>query len=82
MLISSETQTVRLPEDTTALCRECNYPLRGLSENRCPECGHPFDPSDPWTMNTGRPMPKFAWRLVLPVGPLIRATWYLAFAMV
>jgi hypothetical protein len=25
----------------------CGYDLRGLSENRCPECGQAFDPGDP-----------------------------------
>lgn len=25
-------------------CEECGYNLRGLVENRCPECGNPFDP--------------------------------------
>ena len=27
-------------------CLECGYILEGLPENRCPECGRPFDPSD------------------------------------
>lgn len=30
-------------------CRSCKYDLRNLSENRCPECGSPFDPNDPKT---------------------------------
>ena len=33
-------------------CLGCDYLLYGLSENRCPECGRPFDPSDPHTFNT------------------------------
>lgn len=33
-----------LPDD--ARCRKCGYLLRGLTENRCPECGRPFDPTD------------------------------------
>jgi hypothetical protein len=28
-------------------CLDCDYPLRGLPEPRCPECGRPFDPADP-----------------------------------
>ncbi len=32
-------------------CRECGYLLRGLTEPRCPECGRPFDPEDPSTMD-------------------------------
>jgi ubiquinone/menaquinone biosynthesis C-methylase UbiE len=27
------------------VCEMCGYLLVGLSENRCPECGHPFDPA-------------------------------------
>jgi hypothetical protein len=30
-------------------CRKCDYSLVGLSANRCPECGRPFDPADPRT---------------------------------
>src|SRR5206468_2815359 len=26
------------------VCDMCGYLLVGLSTNRCPECGHPFDP--------------------------------------
>ncbi len=27
-------------------CLNCGYNLRGLPENRCPECGQPFNPDD------------------------------------
>jgi hypothetical protein len=27
-------------------CKKCGYPLDGLSEKRCPECGRGFDPDD------------------------------------
>ena len=30
----------------TTCCRKCGYPLLGLAEHRCPECGTRFDPSD------------------------------------
>lgn len=29
--------------DHALLCRDCQYPLAGLAERRCPECGRPFD---------------------------------------
>lgn len=32
--------------DPEKYCRDCGYVLNGLSENRCPECGRPFDPED------------------------------------
>ncbi len=30
--------------DPTMYCKGCWYVLDGLPENRCPECGRPFDP--------------------------------------
>jgi hypothetical protein len=33
-------------------CKTCGYVLDGLSENRCPECGHKFDPANPATILT------------------------------
>jgi hypothetical protein len=30
-------------------CLKCRYPLHGLTEHECPECGSPFEPSDPAT---------------------------------
>lgn len=30
-------------------CLSCKYDLTHLTEHRCPECGRPFDPSDPST---------------------------------
>jgi hypothetical protein len=35
-------------------CRDCGYPLVRLLSDRCPECGRPFDPTDPRTMDFGR----------------------------
>ncbi len=48
----SETQAYSglLPED--AKCLQCNYPLRGLPEINCPECGLPFDPGNPTSYHT------------------------------
>ena len=36
---------------STATCKNCGYALRGLPVARCPECGLPFDPGNPRTMN-------------------------------
>jgi hypothetical protein len=30
-------------------CLDCGYVLKGLPENRCPECGRVFDPENPQT---------------------------------
>jgi hypothetical protein len=51
-------------------CTKCRYPLRGLPEPRCPECGKPFDPANPETFFvTGqRPMGPIAKRLFHPPG--------------
>jgi hypothetical protein len=62
-----------------ALCLGCNYPLRGLREPRCPECGRAFDPDDPWTMNIGRPMPPVVRRLIAPPG---RRSWIVFFVAI
>jgi predicted amidophosphoribosyltransferase len=44
----------------TMYCRRCSYALVGLSENRCPECGQPFDPANRRTFLSH---PKsFPWR--------------------
>lgn len=60
-----------LPVPPSALCGGCNYPLRGLAEPRCPECGRGFDPNDPRTMNLGRPTTALArWALAPPGRPL------------
>lgn len=33
-------------------CRQCAYNLGGLTENRCPECGKGFDPTDATSYDT------------------------------
>lgn len=32
------------PDEFPLYCPNCDYLLRGLEVNRCPECGRPFDP--------------------------------------
>ena len=49
------------------LCLGCNYPLMDLPPHRCAECGRDFDPADPETVNTGRPVPAHAAWAVGPI---------------
>jgi len=50
-----------------AMCLQCNYPLRGIHDGRCPECGHAFDATEPATMNlTGKPIGRLARLLMKP----------------
>src|SRR3954447_6806615 len=52
-------------------CWECGYALRGLASRRCPECGRPFDPADPTTMNTGQVVgPVTRWLMSPPGWPM------------
>jgi subtilisin-like proprotein convertase family protein len=44
--------TIEINESAT--CLRCEYPLRGLSEPVCPECGFHFDPTDPRTYEVER----------------------------
>jgi hypothetical protein len=49
-------------------CLGCDYPLDGLAEFRCPECGRAFDPADPRTVNGGRPLGRLGRWLMRPAG--------------
>ena len=49
------------------LCLDCNYPLLDQPPHRCAECGRAFDPADPQTLNTGRPVPAYARFLAGPI---------------
>jgi hypothetical protein len=47
-------------------CIACHYPLRQLAPTtrNCPECGRPFDPTDPSSVNVGHPIPRtLRWSL-------------------
>ncbi len=58
-------------------CKRCAYPLRGLRQDECPECGRPFDPDAPHTfLRAPRGQTARRWLLrtlivVLPVALLI-----------
>jgi hypothetical protein len=47
----------------TRLCLGCGCDLRGLPENRCPECGWGFDPDNPdtYAMDGARSGRRFLW---------------------
>ena len=49
------------------LCRKCHYPLDGLADNRCPECGREFDPCEPKSFLPASPPYVPAWKIVLIV---------------
>lgn len=46
-----------------AFCKGCYYPLQGLSETRCPECGQAFDLSDASTYSIQAHPPRIQRRL-------------------
>ena len=43
-------------------CLSCHYELKNLPQNRCPECGRAFDPTNPVTFYDP---PKIAWKILL-----------------
>lgn len=62
----------------TPHCWQCGYELTGLTTPRCPECGRPFDPADPSTMNLGKPMGRLARWMLRGVSRPIAALFLLA----
>ena len=41
-----------IPPNPTRWCMQCSYPLNAVTDNKCPECGKPFDPDDRSTFVT------------------------------
>lgn len=67
----------------TSWCLGCDYPLKGLTENRCPECGRVFDPGHPDTMRTAQTPGKIArWLMQPPKWPSHSFTCLAALIMV
>ncbi len=60
-----------LPGTEERYCRRCSYPLRGLPEQRCPECGQAFDPGDPKTYTRTSAQRRRARRLVIGVATVV-----------
>ena len=70
---------VTIPE--SACCWGCGYSLRGLGENRCPECGRGFEPGDAWSYRTPGSGP--GWAIWLARSPRKWMIWvYLCWAAV
>ena len=49
-------------------CRSCRYGLEGLDAGRCPECGVPFDPTDPSTYAEWRYKPQALIGIAAAIG--------------
>jgi len=67
---------ITIPE--SACCWGCGYSLRGLGENRCPECGRGFEPGEPRSYRLpGRAPAWVAWMAKAPGRVLISvyAVW-------
>lgn len=66
------TQRLGIPYD--AFCQECGYNLRGLTGDRCPECGHPLDDAlsqesrIPWVHRDKLGTIRAYWKTVFWVG--------------
>lgn len=64
-----------LADDKTPRCLDCDYPLVGLSEPRCPECGQAFDFADSTSYYSGdRPMGPVGQFFSKPPGSAFLAT--------
>ncbi|QQE13770.1 hypothetical protein JD969_10005 [Planctomycetota bacterium] len=86
----SKTQSNQL--SSNARCIDCEYNLAFLTENRCPECGRPFDPDNRITYihyyphENKLPTPLFIFFVLISticiIFPLINILWFLAITTV
>jgi len=60
------------PDKPSMYCRQCQYVLDGLPDNRCPECGTEFEPTDPATFWLA-PKPPWRWEAFASLACLIVA---------
>lgn len=64
-------ERVVLLERRAFTCRKCGYDLRGLPENRCPECATEFDPAEQQRIlariHSPPPRPRHRWIAALVV---------------
>lgn len=65
--LMAETTAAMSESDLDLLCPECGYDLRGISSERCPECGQPIDRA---SMSVAR----LPWAHRLAIGR-VRAYW-------
>jgi hypothetical protein len=57
-LTMADPTNVKGPTEPTIYCLQCRYPLDGLPERRCPECGSEFDPDDDNTFSEEPGLPR------------------------
>lgn len=73
-----------IPE--TLYCPDCEYNLTGLTENRCPECGKPFDPRDlvarmVETVSLGKAVLLLMWPHLLILAAIVFAQLFQAMCL-
>lgn len=68
----------RLLNPLKFFCMDCSYPLRGLANHECPECGRAFDPKDPSTYSPT----ASRWSLQIPYDAICAMIFAIPMAVV
>ncbi len=70
-----------IDERDSKICIKCYYPLRGLREPICPECGRHFDPSNTKSFATPRRRLHRRWALTWLISFMLFTpiAWFFAF---